>query len=92
MLEDRSFEGEGPLVAQACAREPANAGPKCTNLHLPGKAQTGATGAAGNGPEGVVLIDNLQATTFKLSGAEVDELEAAAKKAKKATQNIFQTA
>ena len=38
------------------------------------------------------VVDNLQATTFKLSGAEVDELEAAAKGAKKATQNIFQTA
>ena len=36
--------------------------------------------------------DNLQAMTFKLSGAEVDELEAAAKGAKQATQNIFQTA
>ena len=36
--------------------------------------------------------DNLQALTFSLSSAEVDELEAAAKKAKQATQNIFQTA
>ena len=36
--------------------------------------------------------DNLQAMNFKLSGAEVDELEAAAKGAKQATQNIFQTA
>lgn len=36
--------------------------------------------------------DNLAATTFQLSGAEVDELEAAAKQAKQATQNIFQTA
>ena len=35
--------------------------------------------------------DNLQALTFRLSGAEVDELEKAAKGAKKATQNIFQT-
>ena len=35
--------------------------------------------------------DNLAALTFSLSGAEVDELEAAAKGAKKATQNIFQT-
>ena len=35
--------------------------------------------------------DNLQALTFQLSGAEVAELEAQAKKAKPATQNIFQT-
>ena len=35
--------------------------------------------------------DNLQALTFVLSDAEVDELEFAAKGAKKATQNIFQT-
>ena len=35
--------------------------------------------------------DNLQACTFALSSAEVDELEAAARKAKPATQNIFQT-
>ena len=38
------------------------------------------------------VADNLQALTFSLSGAEVDELERAAAKAKKATQNIFQTA
>lgn len=36
--------------------------------------------------------DNLVAATFKLSVAEVDELEMAAKGAKQATQNIFQTA
>ena len=36
--------------------------------------------------------ETLAALTFRLSGAEVDELEAAAKGAKKATQNIFQTA
>lgn len=36
--------------------------------------------------------DNLEATTFMLTGAEVDELERAAASAKKATQNIFQTA
>ena len=38
------------------------------------------------------VADNLQALTFQLGGAEVDELERAAAKAKKATQNIFQTA
>ena len=36
--------------------------------------------------------DNLAACNLKLSGAEVDELERAARKAKQATQNIFQTA
>jgi len=36
--------------------------------------------------------DNLAALTFTMSGAEVDELERAAASAKKATQNIFQTA
>ena len=36
--------------------------------------------------------DNLKALTFKLSTAEGDELERAAASAKKATQNIFQTA
>jgi len=35
--------------------------------------------------------DNLQACGFRLSTAEIDELEFAAKKARKATQNIFQT-
>ena len=35
--------------------------------------------------------DNLAACTLRLSTAEVDELESAAKGAKKATQNIFQT-
>jgi len=38
------------------------------------------------------VSDNLAALTFSLSGAEVDELEKAAAKAKQATQNIFQTA
>ncbi len=37
------------------------------------------------------VADNLMAATFKLSGAEVDELERAALSAKPATQNIFQT-
>ena len=36
--------------------------------------------------------DNLLACTFQLKQAEIDELERAASKAKKATQNIFQTA
>jgi pyridoxine 4-dehydrogenase len=36
--------------------------------------------------------DNLAALTFSLSDAEVSELEVAARPAKKATQNIFQTA
>ena len=38
------------------------------------------------------VADNLQALSFKLKVAEVDELETAARSAKKATQNIFQTA
>jgi len=38
------------------------------------------------------VVDNLDACSFRLSGAEVDELERAAAGAKKATQNIFQTA
>ena len=37
------------------------------------------------------VADNLAALTFTLGTAEVDELERAAAKAKKATQNIFQT-
>ena len=37
------------------------------------------------------VTDTLAALSFTLSAAEVDELEAAAKGAKKATQNIFQT-
>ena len=37
------------------------------------------------------VADNLQALRVSLSGAEIDELELAAKTAKKATQNIFQT-
>ena len=37
------------------------------------------------------VSDNLAATTFRLSGSEVDELERAASGAKRATQNIFQT-
>ena len=36
--------------------------------------------------------ENLQALKFRLTTAEIDELELAAKGAKKATQNIFQTA
>ena len=36
--------------------------------------------------------DNMQALSFSLSTAEIDELERAAVGAKKATQNIFQTA
>ena len=37
------------------------------------------------------VTDTLAALSFTLSAAEVDELEAAAKGAKRATQNIFQT-
>ena len=37
------------------------------------------------------VADNMEALTFTLSGAEVDELERAARGGKKATQNIFQT-
>jgi pyridoxine 4-dehydrogenase len=37
------------------------------------------------------VADNLQALTFSLTTAEVDELEAMARKGKQATQNIFQT-
>ena len=36
--------------------------------------------------------DNLAACSLQLSTAEIEELERAAKGAKKATQNIFQTA
>lgn len=38
------------------------------------------------------VADNLQALTIRLSSAEIDELEAMARKGKQATQNIFQTA
>ena len=37
------------------------------------------------------VADNLQALGWRLSTAEVDELERAAKGGKQATQNIFQT-
>ena len=37
------------------------------------------------------VADNLAALTFELSGAEVDELERAARSGRQATQNIFQT-
>ena len=37
------------------------------------------------------VADNMQALTFSLTTAEVDELEAMARKGKQATQNIFQT-
>ena len=37
------------------------------------------------------VADNLQALTFTLSTSEIDELERAARGAKQATQNIFQT-
>ena len=38
------------------------------------------------------VTDNLAALSLALSQAEVDELESAAAQAKRATQNIFQTA
>ena len=42
-------------------------------------------------PEDPEYADNMQALTFTLSGAEVDELERMARQGKQATQNIFQT-